>query len=170
MSNFILSLIDKLLKKRNYFSHVIWKQFSRTIYFLIKIFLVYFALYHELKCKVFTILLAKYLINILYGKIFFFFSSFTFIVNLYILRVFLGKLSEYKSDFPPFSFKLCAFRAGSMNNNEWSKAKLTFQNGTVVVRKRRCLVLMGRKLSFLPKVSNITSPDHGEYRIGYVLK
>ena len=47
---------------------------------------------------------------------------------------------------------------------------MTFQNGTTVVRKSRFLVLRGRKLSFLSKVNNITSPDRGEYRIGYVLK
>ena len=61
-------------KEKLYFFHVIWKQFSGTIYFLIKIFLVYFALYHHLKCKVVTTPLAKYLNNILYDKIFSFFS------------------------------------------------------------------------------------------------
>ena len=67
-------------KEKLYFFHVIWKQFSGKIYFLIKIFLVCFALYHQLKCKGVTTLLAKYLNNILYDKIFF---SFLFSLHIY---------------------------------------------------------------------------------------
>ena len=115
MSDFTLSLVDKLSKCS--LSNVILKQLSGTLYVLVKVFLVYFALYHQFKTKVFKTLLAKYLNTILHGKLFFFFS-FTFTVTLTLLRVYPRKLSEEKPDFPPFSFKLCAFGACFVNINE----------------------------------------------------
>lgn len=66
MSTFILGLVDKLSKC------FFFKCNFETIYFLAKVFLLYFALYHPLKSKVFTTLLGKYLDSIYCMAIFFF--------------------------------------------------------------------------------------------------